>query len=204
VLLVGLLVGIGMLVRAPASETPVLRWDHGITAALAEHRNPTLTSVLGVFGELGNTTAVITLALIVAALAVGLLRSWRPVLFLGIALLGEITLFLTTAAIVDRDRPHVPHLDPELPPTASFPSGHVAASLTLYGGAAALLWANTRRGRYRLFAAAPILIPVLVGVQRLYAGAHHPTDVIGSVLLSSIWTAIAWWVVQPVSTSRHR
>jgi undecaprenyl-diphosphatase len=204
VLLVGLLVGIGMLVRASASETPVLRWDHGITAALAEHRNPTLTSVLGVFGELGNTTAVITLALIVAALAVGLLRSWRPVLFLGIALLGEITLFLTTAAIVDRDRPHVPHLDPELPPTASFPSGHVAASLTLYGGTAALLWANTRRGRYRLFAAAPILIPVLVGVQRLYAGAHHPTDVIGSVLLSSIWTAIAWWVVQPVSTSRHR
>ncbi|MDE1673692.1 phosphatase PAP2 family protein [Nocardia gipuzkoensis] len=201
VLLVGLLVGIGMLARAPETETPVLRWDHSIVAALAEHRNPALTSVLGVFGELGNTTAVITAALIVAALAVGLLGSWRPVLFLGIALLGEITLFLTTATIVDRDRPQVAHLDPQLPPTASFPSGHVAASLTLYGGTAALLWATTRRGRYRVLAAAPILIPALVGVQRIYAGAHHPTDVIGSVLLASIWTAIAWWVVEPVSTS---
>ncbi|MGK8507590.1 phosphatase PAP2 family protein [Nocardia asiatica] len=200
VLLLGGLLGIGTLVRATETESPVLRWDHAIVAALAEHRDPMLTSVLKGFGELGNTAAVIIGALIVAALAVGLFRSWRPVLFLGIALLGEITLFLTTAAIVDRDRPSVPHLEPHLPPTASFPSGHVAASLTLYGGTAVLLWA-TGRGRYRLLAAAAILVPALVGVQRIYAGAHHPTDVIGSVLLSSVWIAIAWWVIAPVSAS---
>lgn len=201
VLLVGGLVGIGMLLRAPEAETPVLRWDHSVVATFAEHRNPTLTSVLGVFGELGNTTAVITVALIVAALAVGVLRSWRPVLFLGSALLGEITLFLTTAAIVDRDRPRVPHLDPDLPPTASFPSGHVAASLTLYSATAALLCATTRRRRHRLLSAAILLIPTLVGVQRIYAGAHYPTDIIGAVLLASVWTAIAWLVVEPVETS---
>ncbi|MGK8524951.1 phosphatase PAP2 family protein [Nocardia asteroides] len=199
VLLVGLLVGIGTSVRALETGTSVLGWDDGIVAALAGHRAPTLTSVLEVFDELGNTTAIIIGALVVAALAVGLFRSWRPVVFLGIALLGEITLFLTTSTIVDRDRPSVPHLDPALPPTASFPSGHVAASLTLYGGTAALLWATTHRGRYRLLAAAVLVIPALVGVQRIYAGAHHPTDVIGSILLSSIWTAIVWWVVEPVS-----
>ncbi|MBF6205202.1 phosphatase PAP2 family protein [Streptomyces gardneri] len=201
VLLVGGLVGIGMLVRAPEAENPVSRWDHSIVATLAEHRNPTLTSILGVFGELGNTTAVITVALIVAALAVGVLRSWRPALFLGIALSGEITLFLTTAAIVDRDRPQVPHLNPDLPPTASFPSGHVAASLTLYSATAALLWATTRRRGHRLLSVTIIAIPTLVGVQRIYAGAHYPTDIIGAVLLASIWTAIAWWVVEPVETS---
>ncbi|WP_159840609.1 phosphatase PAP2 family protein [Nocardia sp. CY41] len=201
VLLVGGLVGIGTLVRAPEAGNPVWRSDHSIVATLAEHRNPTLTSILGVFGELGDTTAVITVALIVAALAVGLLHSWRPALFLGIALLGEITLFLTTAAIVDRDRPQVPHLNPDLPPTASFPSGHVAASLTLYSATAALLWAATRRRRHRLLSAAIILIPALVGVQRIYVGAHYPTDVIGAVLLASIWTAIAWLVIDPVETS---
>ncbi|WP_174189418.1 phosphatase PAP2 family protein, partial [Nocardia barduliensis] len=201
VLLVGGLVGIGRLVRAAGTDNPVLRWDHRIVAALAEHRHPMLTSVLNVFGELGNTTAVVTVASIVAALAVGVLRSWRPVLFLGIALVGEITLFLTTSAIVDRDRPQVPHLDPHLPPTASFPSGHVAASLTLYAGTAVLLWATARRLRYRLIPAAALLIPALVGVQRLYAGAHYPTDILGSVLLSSIWVAVAWWVVEPVEIS---
>lgn len=204
VLLAGLLVGIGTLVRGLATGNPVARWDHGVVAALARHRDPTLASVLDVFGELGNTTAVITAALIIAALAVAVLRNLRPVVFLGSALLGEITLFLTVAAIVDRDRPRVPPLDPGLPPTASFPSGHLAAALTLYTGTAALLWFTTHRRRYRFLAAALLLIPVLVAVQRLYTGAHHPTDLLGSVLLASIWTATAWWVVRPVPITPRR
>ncbi|MET8796502.1 phosphatase PAP2 family protein [Nocardia sp. NPDC004568] len=199
VLLAGLLIGMGTLVRAAGTGNPLARWDHGAVAALATHRGPALTTVLDVFGELGNTTAVVTVALIIAVLAVAVLRSRRPVLFLGVALLGEITLFLATAAIVDRPRPDVTPLDPELPPTASFPSGHVAASLTLYAGSAALLWSSTRRRPYRLLAAALFLIPALVAGQRLYAGAHHPTDLLGSVLLASIWTAVAWWVVRPVA-----
>ncbi|MBF6468364.1 phosphatase PAP2 family protein [Nocardia beijingensis] len=201
VLLLGVLLGIGMLVRDTETDNPLLRWDRGVVATLAEYRDPMLTSVLNVFGELGNTTAVVTVALIVAALAVGVLRSWRPVLFLGIALLGEITLFLTTTAIIDRARPQVPHLDPHLPPTSSFPSGHVAAALTLYASTTALAWATANRWGYRLLAAAALLIPVLVGIQRLYAGAHYLTDIIGSVLLSSVWTTVAWWIVQPVETS---
>ncbi|WP_459550216.1 phosphatase PAP2 family protein [Nocardia sp. X0981] len=197
-LLAGLLTGIGTLVRDLAPGNPVARWDHGVVAALAEHRDPTLAAALDVFGELGNTLAVITAALIIAALAVAVLRNRRPVVFLGIALLGEITLFLTVAAIVDRDRPRVPPLDPGLPPTASFPSGHLAAALTLYTGTAALLWFTTHRRRYRILAAALLLIPLLVAAQRLYTGAHHPTDLLGSLLLASTWTTVAWWVVRPV------
>ncbi|MCX0272572.1 phosphatase PAP2 family protein [Nocardia zapadnayensis] len=198
VLLVGLLIGLGKLVHVAGTGNPVARWDHSVVAALAAHRGPALTSVLDVFGEIGNTTAVITVALVIAVLAVAILRSRRPVLFLGVALLGEVTLFLTTSAIVDRPRPEVTPLDPALPPTSSFPSGHLAASLTLYAGSAALLWCSTHRRPYRLLAAALILIPALVAAQRLYAGAHHPTDLLGSLLLASIWTTIAWWVVRPV------
>ncbi|GAB2661446.1 phosphatase PAP2 family protein [Nocardia goodfellowii] len=201
VLLVGLILGIGLSIRALEANTSVLRWDHQVVAMLADHRTSTLTSVLVVFGELGDTVAIIVGALVVAALALAVFRSWRPVLFLAVALFGEITLFLTTAAIVDRDRPRVAHLNPDLPPTASFPSGHVAASLTLYAGTAALVWAGTRRWQYRLVAAAALLIPVMVGVQRLYAGAHHPTDLFGAVVLASMWTAIAWWVIKPVAAT---
>ncbi|MET8652260.1 phosphatase PAP2 family protein [Nocardia aurea] len=198
VMLVGALIGLGMLVRGPQGDTPALRWDHTVVATLAENRTPAFTSVLDVFGEIGNTTAIIVASLVVAVLAVAVLRSLRPVLFLGVALVGEITVFLTTTAIVDRSRPQVPHLNPDLPPTSSFPSGHVAASLTLYACTAALIWATTRRWPYRIVAVAVMMIPVLVAGQRLYAGAHYPTDIVGAVLLSSIWTAIAWWVIEPV------
>ncbi|MEV6279854.1 phosphatase PAP2 family protein [Nocardia sp. NPDC051832] len=197
VLLVGVLLGIGLSVRELAAETTVLHWDHRVVAVLAEHRNAVCTTVLEVFGTVGNTVAILSVAVVVAVL-----RSWRPVVFLGVALVGEITAFLTVAAIVDRDRPAVAPLDPDLPPTASFPSGHVAASVTLYAGTAALVWASTRGRRFRFLAGVALLVPVLVGVQRLYAGAHHPTDVMGAVLLGAVWTAIAWWVVEPVAADR--
>ncbi|WP_433493075.1 phosphatase PAP2 family protein [Nocardia grenadensis] len=198
VLLVGLLIGIGKLVDLGGNGSMLARWDHGVVTALAAHRDPALTPVLDVFGEVGNTIAVVIVALVIAVLAVAVLRSRRPMLFLGVALLGEVTLFLTASAIVDRARPDVTPLDPALPPTSSFPSGHLAASLTLYAGSAALLWYSTHRRPYRLLAAALLLIPALVAAQRLYSGAHHPTDLLGSVLLASIWITVSWWVVRPV------
>ncbi|MGX1804244.1 phosphatase PAP2 family protein [Nocardia sp. NPDC055321] len=204
-LLVGaLLVGLGLTIRALQSDTTALREDHDSVATLSENRNPTLNSILGVFGEVGNTTAVIVVALIVAVLALGARRDWRPALFLAVAMLGEITLFLATTAIVDRDRPRVNHLDPNLPPTSSFPSGHVAAALTLYLSIALLLWFTTTGRRYRVLAAIVLLIPVLVAAQRLYAGAHHPTDVLGSVILAVAWTTISWRVIAPTRTRTPR
>jgi hypothetical protein len=49
------------------------------------------------------------------------------VVFLLATMFGELTLFLASAALVDRARPDVPHLDGRLP-TSGFPSGHVAAT----------------------------------------------------------------------------
>ena len=197
VLLAGALIGLGLLVRTLESGTGLLTWDHDAVAALTENRTDTRTTVLEVFGTLGNTVPVIVTALVAAVLALAALRTWRPVTFLTVALLGEITLFLTTSAVVDRDRPRVDHLNPDLPPTASFPSGHVAASLTLYAGIAVLVWSTTERRRYRLPAAALLIVPALVAVQRVYAGAHHPTDLLGAALLASAWLAVTWWVVRP-------
>ncbi|WP_084505869.1 phosphatase PAP2 family protein [Nocardia harenae] len=198
VLLLGPLIGLGLLVRALGADST---GEHGVVALLAENRTRPVTTVLDVFGAVGNTLAIIAVALVAAVLAVAVARSWRPALFLTVALLGEITLFLTTAAVVDRPRPEVEHLNPDLPPTASFPSGHVAAALTLYGGIALLVWASTRARRYRLLGGALLLIPLLVAAQRLYAGAHHPADLLGSVLLATVWLGVAWWVVRPVSAT---
>ncbi|MFE6861552.1 phosphatase PAP2 family protein [Nocardia sp. NPDC057668] len=197
-LIAALLIGLGMSIRALQSDTTVLHWDHAIVASLSENRNGALNSVLGVFGEVGNTAAVIVVALIVAVIALGARRDWRPALFLATAMVGEITLFLATTAIVERDRPRVDHLNPDLPPTSSFPSGHVAAALTLYLSIAVLLWFTTTGWPYRVLAGTVLLIPVLVAVQRLYAGAHHPTDILGSITLAVLWTTVAWRVIDPV------
>ncbi|MBI5283528.1 MAG: phosphatase PAP2 family protein [Chloroflexi bacterium] len=76
-----------------------------------------------------------------------------------------------------------------------FPSGHVFGEVAVYGLVFAyvprviafrpLAWA------VRLFCAAVI---VLGGPARVYAGAHWPSDVIGSMLLAALYLGIAWRV----------
>ncbi len=121
-------------------------------------------------------------------------RSWRPVLLLAVALCGEIVVFLTTASLIDRPRPAVPHLDAHLPPTSSFPSGHTAAAICLYGAIAAIVLAHARgrwRGRWRgLVIACAVGIIVVVAAARLYRGAHYPTDVLGSALFAVPWLVV--------------
>jgi undecaprenyl-diphosphatase len=117
------------------------------------------------------------------------------VLVLAVALVGELAVFLTATALVDRPRPPVPHLDAQLPPTSSFPSGHTAAAICLYGTLAALVLAATRVWWRRVAVILAVLLVVAVALARLYRGAHYPTDVLGSVLFAAPWLLVVLHVV---------
>jgi undecaprenyl-diphosphatase len=111
-------------------------------------------------------------------------------------MLGELTLFLASAAIAHRPRPAVEHLDGPLP-TSSFPSGHVAATMLLYAAIAVLVLPRTRAWWRWLFVAAAVLMPLWVAFSRMYRGMHHPTDVLGSVVLAAFWLAAMIYFVRP-------
>jgi undecaprenyl-diphosphatase len=72
----------------------------------------------------------------------------------------------------------------------SFPSGHVAAAVAVYGGIAVILAMHSRR---RAHAAAwwvmLLIIPVAVAISRVYRGMHYPSDVAASFLvgLGCLW-----------------
>ena len=83
--------------------------------------------------------------------------------------------------IVARDRPPAVYsLDPEIG-SNSFPSGHVA--FTVSAAVAAYFLARGTRWQ-RTAAVVGGLAVALVAFDRLYIGAHYPTDVLGSVLVS--------------------
>ncbi|MFC1417748.1 phosphatase PAP2 family protein [Streptacidiphilus cavernicola] len=83
--------------------------------------------------------------------------------------------------LVARNRPPAIYsLDPEIG-SNSFPSGHVA--FTVSAAIAAYLLARGTR-RQRPVALAGIAVVALVAFSRLYIGAHYPTDVLGSLLVS--------------------
>lgn len=76
--------------------------------------------------------------------------------------------------------------------TYSFPSGHVGLATTFYFGLLLLLGkAYQLKRRWMLYLLAGTIV-TLIGISRLYLGAHWFTDVLGSLLLS---TAILMLVI---------
>jgi membrane-associated phospholipid phosphatase len=197
VLLLGLVIGTGLSIIRLAPGSDVEKADTATVQWLAGERTETLDAVSGPAAELGNTWVVIGVALAAALLAIAVLRRPRFALVLAVALIGELAIFLTTTAVIDRPRPPVTHLDAQLPPTSSFPSGHTAASICLYGTIAALALAITRAWWRWLILTLAILVIVAVALARLYRGAHFPTDVMASVLFAVPWLLVTLKLLRP-------
>jgi undecaprenyl-diphosphatase len=190
ILLLGLTLGLGWLLTRASEGDAFERRDGALVQWFAVHRVPVLDTLSGPAAQLGNTLVVVGVGVVAAAVAGLLFRSWRPALVLAVALGGELAIFLTTTALIDRPRPPVAHLDAPLPPTSSFPSGHTAAAVCLYGAVAAIVLAGSRRGRGRWAPVLAVLVVLVVAGARLYRGAHYPTDVTTSVLFALPWLLV--------------
>lgn len=179
-----LLIGLGLIFTKLLSGGSVGNWEDSANRWFVAQRTTTLNTVSSVGSALGATLTVIGIAVVVSiVLAFG--RHWRHLGFLAAALTLEASVALTTSILVNRPRPDVPRLD-AAPPTASFPSGHTAAALVLYVGLALILASFVRNAVVRTLAwALAIALPIFVGLSRLYRGMHHPTDVMGSVVLGA-------------------
>jgi undecaprenyl-diphosphatase len=193
VFVLGAVVGLGELVLRggtnPLGDSSIPRW-------LAAHRTPTLDGVSDFWSQAGNTHAIMAVGLVAGAIVLGLVRRWRPVVFLVVLMMGELGLFLVAARVIGRDRPDVAHLDGPLP-TSAYPSGHVAATLCLYTGIFLLVLPRTTAWWRWLPLVPAVAMPALVAVSRMYRGMHHPTDILGSLVLAAGWTAVVYFAVQP-------
>lgn len=187
--------GAGLLITGVLA--PVRRIDQAVVQWLVEHRNDTLGALAPVAGSFGTTAGIIGVLLVTAPLALALTRRAAPAVFLLVAVAGETVLYLTSAMIVGRGRPGVDHLSEGLPPTASFPSGHVAATVVMYGGLALLLRAWTHSSLRNLgLILAPFLV-LGVALSRLYWGVHYPTDTFVSIVFATVWLYACWRYFQP-------
>lgn len=184
VVMAAFLIGIGSMLTKVLVGGPVVAWDNSMNRWFVTQRTSTLNSVSSLGSAMGETLTIIGIAVGVSVLlAIG--RHWRELGFLVAGLTLEASVALTTSILVNRQRPNVPRLD-VVPPTASFPSGHTAAAIVLYVSLAVVLASFVRSAAVRaLVWILAIAIPIVVGVSRLYRGMHHPTDVIGSVMLGA-------------------
>jgi membrane-associated phospholipid phosphatase len=167
------------------------RFDRGLSRALARGRSPDLNDITHYLSYLAETVTVIAVGATVFVAARLAWKRWRESLFVLATLAGEVSIFVGVTALVERNRPPVSHLD-AAPATSSFPSGHTAAAVALYGAIAVLASERVRsRALVWIAVLAAVLIPVAVGGARMYRGMHYLTDVVAGAALGAAWLVIS-------------
>jgi undecaprenyl-diphosphatase len=131
--------------------------------------------VAKVVTALGTTPAIV--AVLLAGIAWLVLRRHQTaaVALALAAIANQVALHVAKAA-VGRPRPADSLVSTQ---GSSFPSGHASASIA-YLALAVALWRVAPRGLPRAaLLAAGIVVPILVGLSRVYLHAHYLTDVLG-------------------------
>lgn len=178
---------VGWLITGPL-EGSVDPWDDSVERSIAAERTSDLDVAAAIGSGIADTIVGVGIAVVVAGLAAWRLRSWRPVVYFTVLVGGYLALYVIVTHLVTRDRPPVKILDPGLIPDHSFPSGHVATSIVVYGGIA--LWVAAVAPGWRRWTWPLFLAPLVVAPSRLYQGAHHPTDVLTSLVFATVWLLV--------------
>jgi undecaprenyl-diphosphatase len=177
--------------------------DEHVTSWFHEHATPALTQIARVvtfFGSVGFVTgASFCVAIVLIAR-----KSWYQLLALVLAVGGGGLLNILLKHFFHRQRPV---LENPLVTLSSFgfPSGHTMGSTLFYGLLAIFVaqWLRTWRLRVLTSCVAALAI-VLIGLSRIYLGAHYLTDVIGAIAVGLAWLAFCWTGVETLRKWRGR
>jgi undecaprenyl-diphosphatase len=195
VLVLGVLYVFGLWVSYHVGGTFIASVDRAVPAWFAARRTPRLDDLSWWASKAGDTHAILFVSLIVCPLFIAAWRRWRPVVFIVLTMMGELTLFLVSQNLINRPRPPVGQLDQV--PTGSYPSGHIAATMCLYAAIALLVMPRVSAWWRWATVVLAVVMPLIVGVSRVYRGMHHPSDLVGAVILTSLWLGLLWYVVRP-------
>jgi membrane-associated phospholipid phosphatase len=178
-LVAALSIGLGLLVTGLFENAP---GNARAAVWLAAHRTPNRTDA-SLIGSIAAGGVVLPIIAGVVALVSVAARRWRIAAFAVFALAVESASYRLTTLVVHSDRPGVVRLE-HLPVNASYPSGHVAATIAVYGGLALLLTSRFTSPLFRFFAwAAVVGMVAFVAGSRMYRGMHHPLDVVGGIVI---------------------
>ncbi|HZE12914.1 MAG TPA: phosphatase PAP2 family protein [Chthoniobacterales bacterium] len=177
--------------------------DNSITAWFQTHATPSLTMFWRSVSFFGSVIFLTAAAAIVATI-LALRRSFYRLLSVALAVGGGAFLNLVLKHLFHR---HRPVLENPLVTLSSFgfPSGHTMGATIFYGVLALAIGHSIHGWRRRTaVASAAALVVALIGISRIYLGAHYFTDVIGALAVGLAWLVFCWTGVETVRGWRSR
>jgi undecaprenyl-diphosphatase len=172
-------------------EKKTLLFDTNLANIIYSFRTPLITIIMETTTEITNTAAGLVLSITVATLLL-FKRHKKESLIFSLSLITGCILNYLLKIFFKISRPDIAPL--EVSSDFSYPSGHAMNNLVLYGLIAFYTFHFTKKKLLGLtigFIAAAWI--ALIGLSRVYLGAHYPSDVIGGYLVGF------WWLLTVLS-----
>jgi membrane-associated phospholipid phosphatase len=154
-----------------------------------------LVTTARLVSQTGHLALVVVVAVLVALWARWRWRTWDLGLLLFVVLSGSQAVTAVVKLLTSRERP-----DDALVSTLSsaFPSGHAVRGAAVYGLVAWLVLLVVRRRVVRLAVAGFAVLAILgSALARVALVAHWPTDVVGGVVVGTVWLVASLQLVRP-------
>lgn len=159
------------------------RYDKALAGYVA-HIPAGLTPLMNAVTFIGQPIIVIGIACV---LIVGSwLKGFHKIAYAGIGTLIAFGGNTTIKHIVHRSRPDTIYVENMRIHSYSFPSGHTFGSTVVYGLLAYLVLRHLPQPWNYITFGLLITLIILVGISRVFLGAHFPSDVIAGWLLGAI------------------
>ncbi|HZR06154.1 MAG TPA: phosphatase PAP2 family protein [Candidatus Udaeobacter sp.] len=180
---------IGIVIAAIAIAI-AFHFDDTVRDLIAQHQTPTMRNFMHNVSWYGDWPSHFVLGLLL--LGIAWRRRSKKWMRIFVSMLVAMAIAGVAGSVIKRSVPRArPSVKSELRwggPRFStkyhaFPSGHVVASTAFFG---ILIFARRRVGL------ACVPIPILIGLSRMYLGAHYLSDVVCGAVLGVLCAALVW------------
>jgi len=166
---------------------------------ITEHMSNILTLIMKIISYMGNTLIVILICIVL--ILIPKIR-WKYGLVVSIGVITSTMFNNLLKVIFLRERPNVLQLINEN--SYSFPSGHSMINMTMYSLLAILLFKNIKNKTFKyLIPSLVMLIPIIIGVSRVYLGVHYITDVIGGWIFGLLVTVVVYQIYNVIKKNKE-
>lgn len=163
-------------------------FDSWFYKEMIERMSPKMTMTMILITESGSSIAIVFMC-ISFFLFKETRKHWAfPV---SIAVIAAFVSNLILKLIFARERPNILRIVDES--SYSFPSGHAMVNMAFYTMVFLLAWKYIKNNRLKYgISILSVLMPVLIGLSRIYLGVHYATDVIVGWLLGATVSIILY------------
>ena len=166
---------------------------------ITEHMSNILTLIMKIISYMGNTLIVILICIVLILIPK---TRWKYGLVTSVGVIIS-TLFNNLLKVIFlRERPDVLRLINEN--SYSFPSGHSMINMTMYSLLAILLFHNIKNKKLKyVITSLVMLIPIIIGLSRVYLGVHYITDVIGGWIFGLLITVVVYQIYKVIYKNKE-